>query len=32
VRRLAGLLYVPDQEAGLARQRVAGAPSSHQTY
>lgn len=31
VRRLAGLLYVPDQEAGLARQRVAGAPSSHQT-
>lgn len=24
VRRLCGLLYVPDREAGLARQRVAG--------
>lgn len=24
VRRLSGLLYVPDQEAGLARQRVTG--------
>lgn len=30
VRRLSGLLYVPDQEAGLARQRVAGEQSSHQ--
>lgn len=29
VRRLAGLLYVSDPDAGLARQRVAGAPSSH---
>lgn len=32
VRRLAGLLYVSDQDAGLARQRVAGTPSSHETY
>ncbi len=31
VRRLAGLLYVPDQECGLARQRIAHTPSSHQT-
>ena len=30
VRRLAALLYVSDQDAGLARQRVAGTPSSHQ--
>lgn len=27
VRRLSGLLYVPDQEAGLARQRVVGDPT-----
>ncbi len=26
VRRLSGLLYVPDQDAGLARQRVTDAP------
>lgn len=31
VRRLAGLLYVSDQDSGIARQRVAGAVSSHQT-
>lgn len=30
VRRLAGLLYVSDPDAGLARQRVAGVASSHQ--
>lgn len=30
VRRLAGLLYVSDPDAGLARQRVAGTTSSHQ--
>lgn len=30
VRRLAALLYVSDQDAGLARQRVAGTPPSHQ--
>lgn len=32
VRRLCGLLYVSDQDAGLARQRVADTPSRHETY
>jgi uncharacterized tellurite resistance protein B-like protein len=31
VRQLARLLYVSDPDAGLARQRVAGTISSHQT-
>ena len=31
VRRLSGLLYVPDQEAGLARQRVTDEPREPKT-
>jgi uncharacterized tellurite resistance protein B-like protein len=31
IRRLSGLLYVPDQEAGLARQRVSAAPREPRT-
>jgi uncharacterized tellurite resistance protein B-like protein len=31
VRRLSGLLYVPDQDAGLARQRVTDAPREPKT-
>ncbi len=30
VRRLCGLLYVPDQDAGLARQRVTDQPREPQ--
>ena len=31
IRRLSGLLYVPDQDAGLARQRVSAAPREPRT-